>query len=136
MRQHLLTILVLLPVLGALVAIGYSLMPSSQEANYKWIALALTTLTFILSLLLIQGVGADAGQFRFEENVSWIGAIGARYHLGVDGISLWLVVLTTLLMPPLKASPAAAAHSVNVPFPVLRYNVQGRDCVPPTNRSR
>lgn len=99
MRQHLLTILVLLPVLGALVAIGYSLMPSRQEANYKWIALALTTLTFVLSLLLIQGLGADAAQFRFEENVSWIGAIGARYHLGVDGISLWLVVLTTLLMP-------------------------------------
>jgi NADH-quinone oxidoreductase subunit M len=99
MRQHLLTILVLLPVLGALLAIGYSLIPSRQEANYKWIALAFTTLTFVLSLLLIQGLGADAAQFRFEENVSWIGAIGARYHLGVDGISLWLVVLTTLLMP-------------------------------------
>ena len=99
MRQYLLTILVLLPVFGALLAIGYSLIPSRQEANYKWIALAFTTLTFALSLLLIQGVGADVAQFRFEENVSWIGAIGARYHLGVDGISLWLVVLTTLLMP-------------------------------------
>ncbi len=99
MRQHLLTILVLLPVLGALVAIGYSFMPSKQEAHYKWIALVLTTLTFVLSLMLIQGLGGDAAQFRFEDNVSWIGAIGARYHVGVDGISLWLVVLTTLLMP-------------------------------------
>ncbi len=99
MRQHLLTILILLPVLGALVTIGYSFMPGKQEAHYKWIALVLTTLTFVLSLLLIQGLGGDAAQFRFEENVSWIGAIGARYHLGVDGISLWLVVLTTLLMP-------------------------------------
>jgi NADH-quinone oxidoreductase subunit M len=33
------------------------------------------------------------------ENVSWIGAIGARYHVGGDGISLWLVLLTTLLVP-------------------------------------
>src|SRR6266536_507109 len=99
MRQHLLTILVLLPLLGALVTLGYSFMPGKQEGNYKWIALASTTLTFVISLLLIQGPGADAAQFRFEENVSWIGAIGARYHLGVDGIGLWLVVLTTLLMP-------------------------------------
>ena len=99
MRQHLLTILVLLPLLGALVTLGYSFMPGKQEGNYKWIALGSTTLTFVISLLLIQGPGADAAQFRFEENVSWIGAIGARYHLGVDGIGLWLVVLTTLLMP-------------------------------------
>ena len=97
MRQHLLTILILLPVFGALLAVAYSFLPSRQEANYKWIALAVTTLTFALSLTLVSGVGA--AEFRFEENVNWIGAIGARYHLGVDGISLWLVLLTTLLMP-------------------------------------
>ncbi|MGI8898483.1 MAG: complex I subunit 4 family protein [Pyrinomonadaceae bacterium] len=97
MRQHLLTILILLPVLGALVAVAYSLAPRRQDAHYKWIALAVTTITFALSLLLVGGVGA--AEFRFEENVNWIGAIGARYHLGVDGISLWLVLLTTLLMP-------------------------------------
>ena len=97
MRQHLLTILILLPVFGALGAVAYSFVPSSQEAHYKWIALVVTTITFALSLLLVSGVGA--AEFRFEENVNWIGAIGARYHLGVDGISLWLVLLTTLLMP-------------------------------------
>jgi NADH-quinone oxidoreductase subunit M len=97
MRQHLLTILILLPVFGALVAVAYSFAPSKQDGHYKWIALAVTTLTFVLSLLLVSGVGA--AEFRFEENVNWIRAIGARYHLGVDGISLWLVLLTTLLMP-------------------------------------
>jgi len=97
MRQHLLTILILLPVVGALVAVAYSFAPSGQDAHYKWIALAVTTVTFVLSLLLVGGVGA--AEFQFEENVNWIGAIGARYHLGVDGISLWLVLLTTLLMP-------------------------------------
>lgn len=96
MRQYLLTILILLPVFGALIAVAYSFAPGRQETHYKWIALAVTTLTFGLSLLLIGGVGAE---FRFEQNVNWIGAIGARYHLGVDGISLWLVLLTTLLMP-------------------------------------
>ena len=97
MRQHLLTILILLPVVGALVAVGYSFAPSRQDAHYKWIALGITTLTFALSLLLVSGAGGV--EFRFEQNVNWIGAIGARYHVGVDGISLWLVLLTTLLMP-------------------------------------
>jgi len=96
---HLLTLLLLLPVLGAMVSVVYSLIPGQREANYKWIALLTTSVTFVVSLLLIRGVGAGAAEFRFEENVSWIAAVGARYHLGVDGISLWLVLLTTLLMP-------------------------------------
>jgi NADH-quinone oxidoreductase subunit M len=99
MKQHLLTILILLPVFGALVAVAYRLVPSKKEEHYKWIALAFTIITFVTSLLLVRGTAAGTAQFSFEENVSWIGAIGARYHLGVDGISLWLVLLTTMLMP-------------------------------------
>jgi NADH-quinone oxidoreductase subunit M len=99
MQQHLLTLLLLVPVAGALVAVLYSYAPSRREENYKWIAFFTTLATFALSLLLIQGAGGSMAGFRFEENVSWIGSIGARYHLGVDGISMWLVLLTTLLMP-------------------------------------
>lgn len=99
MQQHLLTLLVLVPVVGALVAILYSLAPGGREENYKWIAFLTSLATFVFSLLLIQGAGGGTADFRFEENVSWIGSIGARYHLGVDGISMWLVLLTTLLMP-------------------------------------
>ena len=98
MQSHLLTILILLPVIGAATAVVYSLTPGAKESHHRWIALGFTTVAFILSLLLIKGVGGDAG-FRFEENYSWIGAISARYHVGADGISLWLVILTTLLMP-------------------------------------
>src|SRR6266545_4271257 len=97
MQQHLLTALILMPVLGALVAGGYSFLPQRQESNFKWIALAFTVLTFLLSLLLVRGAGGS--DFYFIEDVLWIGSIGAHYHLGVDGISLWLVLLTTLLMP-------------------------------------
>lgn len=97
MQQNLLTILILLPVLGALVAVAYGLTPNRQETHYKWIALIATTATFFLSLLLVSGSGGAA--FSFERNVNWIGAIGAKYHIGVDGISLWLVLLTTLLVP-------------------------------------
>lgn len=99
---YLLTTLILLPAAGALLLVAYSIVAKSRagrEDHYKWIALAATTATFALSLLLLRGVGASGAEFRFEENIHWIGAIGARYHIGVDGISLWLVLLTTLLMP-------------------------------------
>lgn len=99
MMPNLLTILILLPVAGALALVGYSFVSSRREEYYRWIAFIVTLATFALSLVLLRGVGASGAEFRFEENVTWIGSIGARYHLAVDGISLWLVLLTTLLMP-------------------------------------
>src|SRR5262245_48885882 len=97
--SNLLTILILLPVAGALALVGYNFVSSRREEHYRWIALIVTIVTFALSLLLLRGVGGSGAEFRFEENVSWIGSISARYHVAVDGISLWLVLLTTLLMP-------------------------------------
>jgi len=96
---HLLTILILLPVAGALALVLYSFVSGSREEHYRWIALVVSVATFAVSLLLLYGVGASGAEFRFEDNVSWIGSINANYHVGVDGISLWLVLLTTLLMP-------------------------------------
>ena len=96
MRQNLLTILILLPVIGAVVSAVYNFAAKNEE-HLKWIALAFSVATFALSLLLISGSGS-AG-YTYEQNINWIGAIGASYHVGVDGISLWLVILTTLLMP-------------------------------------
>src|SRR5881396_352195 len=99
MQSHLLTILVLLPVVGAATTIAYSFTPGARESHHRWIAFAFTTLVFLLSLVLIRDAAPGVSAFRFEENYSWITSIGARFHLGVDGISLWLVLLTTLLMP-------------------------------------
>src|ERR1700686_2462241 len=99
MQNHLLTILILLPVIGAGTTVVYSRTPGARESHHRWIALGFTTLSFLFSLLLIQGAGGGVAAFRFAENYTWVSAIGARYHVGVDGISLWLVLLTTLLMP-------------------------------------
>ena len=101
MEKYLLTILILLPVAGAIALAAHGLAPYRRETHYRWIALGVSTLTFALSLFLLTGgIGEGATNvFRFEQNVSWIGAIGARYHVGVDGMSLWLVLLTTLLVP-------------------------------------
>ncbi|MDQ1523780.1 MAG: NADH-quinone oxidoreductase subunit, partial [Pyrinomonadaceae bacterium] len=100
LQRSLLTILVLLPVVGAIAAVAYGMVAHRGETAAKWVALGFSMATFALSLLLLTGGGyADSAAFRFEQNLPWIGAIGARYHVGVDGISLWLVILTTLLVP-------------------------------------
>lgn len=95
---HLLTILLLLPVAGTLALVLYSFVSSRREEHYRWIAFITTLATFVASLLLLTRIGGG-GEFTFEVNVTWIGFIGSRYHVAVDGISLWLVLLTTLLMP-------------------------------------
>src|SRR5689334_8935573 len=96
---HLLTILILLPFAGALALVLFSFAPPRRDEHYRWIALVTTVATFVVSLLLLRNVGGNGAEFRFVDNVNWIGSIGARYHVAVDGVSLWLVLLTTLLMP-------------------------------------
>jgi NADH-quinone oxidoreductase subunit M len=126
MQQSLLTILILLPVVGALIVVGYSFLAPATPVRqdqindehhlalaqnpFRMMALVFSLLTFAVSLLLLSSTATrSAAGFYFEQNVSWIGAIGARYHLGVDGISLWLVLLTTLLTP---ISILSSWHSV------------------------
>src|SRR5687767_3140630 len=116
---YLLTTLILLPVAGALIAVVYGMVARNRDdGHYKWIALGTTGLTFVVSLLLLRGTGWGP-EFRFEENISWIGSIGARYHLGVDGMSLWLVLLTTLLMPIAILSSWTAVHKRQLSYYVF-----------------
>jgi len=121
---YLLSILILLPVAGALALVGYSFVSSRREEHYRWIALVVTISAFAISLLLLRGAGASGAEFRFEENVSWIGAIGSRYHVAVDGISLWLVLLTTLLMPIAILSSWTAVHKRQLSYYVFLLILQ------------
>ncbi|HEY3581828.1 MAG TPA: NADH-quinone oxidoreductase subunit M, partial [Pyrinomonadaceae bacterium] len=107
---HLLTILILLPFAGALALVAYSFAPPRRDEHYRWIALVTTVATFVVSLLLVRSVGGNGAEFRFEDSVNWIGSIGARYHVAVDGVSMWLVLLTTLLMPIAVLSSWNAIH--------------------------
>ena len=97
-HENLLTILILLPVFGALGVLAYQMF-AGREDNLKWITFAITLVNFLISLLLIGGKVASAGGFQFEKSVPWITAINSNYHVGVDGLSLWLVILTTFIMP-------------------------------------
>ena len=88
-----LSIIIFAPLLGAAV-IG--LWPRLSTRSIRWTALAFTLLSLGLSLILFARFDRSGG-VQFEEILSWIPALNAHYHLGVDGLNLPLVLLTTLL---------------------------------------
>jgi NADH-quinone oxidoreductase subunit M len=97
--ENLLTILIVLPLLGAVMLLAYQAF-LKQEGDLKWLTLGVTLLNFLVSVLLLADKGARSPNgFFFEQNVPWIRAINTNYHVGVDGLSIWLVLLTTLIMP-------------------------------------
>ncbi len=93
---HLLTLLTFLPLLGVLVLL---LMKREQGRAMKALALAVTLANFLLSLLLLKDFDLAATGAQFVEKASWMPAYGISYFLGIDGLSLLLVLLTTFFMP-------------------------------------
>jgi len=96
--DNLLSIITFTPAIGALIlAVFLRGNDPAAQRNAKWLALAATTATFLISLFLIAGYDpADTG-FQFVEDHDWI--MGLSYKVGVDGISILFVMLTTFLMP-------------------------------------
>jgi NADH-quinone oxidoreductase subunit M len=94
-----LSVTTFLPLVGALLI--YVMARGGDEAanrNARWIALWTTVVTFAVSLILIARFDPANTDFQFVEQATWLGT-GIRYHMGVDGISLPFVILTTALMP-------------------------------------
>ncbi len=94
MNGHLLSILLFLPLAGLIPLL---LIPSDQKRSLKLCANAVMLAGFLLSLLLVFQFDAAAAGYQFTENAPWIPSIGASYNVGIDGISLLLVMLTTLI---------------------------------------
>ena len=93
-----LTLIVFLPLAGAFLL---GLVPKGNELVLKTVALLASLAAFALSVVLIAQFDFSAGDYnsyQFEVNETWIDAINAQYHLGVDGISLPLLVLSTFVM--------------------------------------
>jgi len=87
-----LSLLIWLPIAAGLIVMLFG----DRRANAaRWFALSTTVLIFIVSLGLILGFDTQTAQMQFVERVPWIPALGITYHLGVDGISMPLIVLTT-----------------------------------------
>ncbi len=89
-----LTLVTFFPVAGILVVLA---LPGARTRAIKLAANVITGLEFVATLLLITRFDASSGEMQFLERLPWIKSIGAQYLLGVDGISLLLVLLTSLL---------------------------------------
>jgi NADH-quinone oxidoreductase subunit M len=93
-----LSVVTFLPVVGVILIYLIRGDDEAAQRNARWIALWTTLITFALSLELILGFDPAVTDFQFVEKTSWL-ASGITYHMGVDGISLPFVILTTALMP-------------------------------------
>ena len=90
------SVLVFLPLLGA---VSILFVPKEQEARIRYAALATALLTFVVSLGVLAGFDSRTADFQFVERYAWIADFGIQYYVGVDGISLFLVLLTSFLTP-------------------------------------
>ncbi|HET7441630.1 MAG TPA: NADH-quinone oxidoreductase subunit M [Terriglobales bacterium] len=90
-----LTLVTFIPLAGAVLL----LFVPRRDRDIRIFSLVVTLLTFVLSLHLPVHLNRSLAGFQFEINNSWITTPNIHYHMGVDGVSVWLVVLTTFLTP-------------------------------------
>jgi len=95
-NAHLLTLILFVPTLGGVLLL---VLPSAKPKLLRWVALSASLIAFVITLALWFRFDSTLPGFQFEESISWYGVLNASYHLGVDGISLTMVVLTTFLTP-------------------------------------
>ena len=85
-----------LPVLGAVFVMCT---PKAEKSLHRGIGITFSTITFFVSLLVLRYFNPQDGSPQLVFDVEWIPGIGAHFKTGIDGISLWLVLLTTFLTP-------------------------------------
>jgi NADH-quinone oxidoreductase subunit M len=98
MSWPVLSITVFLPLVGALFIMLLRGDEPATRRNARWVALWTTIITLAASLILLRHFDPNSAEFQFVEKHPWIGGLGS-YHMGLDGISLPFVILTTALMP-------------------------------------
>ena len=93
-----LSVTTFLPLVGALFIMMLGSDGEAEKRNARWVALWTTLITFAVSLVLVWRFDAGSAEFQFVEQRPWLAGT-INYHMGVDGISLPFVILTTALMP-------------------------------------
>src|SRR5262249_9701375 len=93
---HLLTVLIFFPALGALALM---ILRSDDHVWIRRMALVVGAFEFLISLVLIRAVPSGSSGYPLELNIPWIASPPIHYHLGLDGLSVFLVILTTCLTP-------------------------------------
>jgi len=128
--DNLLSIVTFIPLIGAaIMALFLRGDDAAAQANAKWLALAATSASFLASLFLLTGFNASDANFQFVEESEWI--LGLTYKMGVDGISILFVMLTTFLMPIVILACWDVTHRVKeymIAFLVLETLMLGVFC--------
>ena len=93
---HLLWLILFVPAIAAVITL---FLPDGEHKLLRWFAFAASLIPLALSLIVWFRFDANQPGFQFQESYVWYEAIGSSFHLGVDGLSLTMVLLTTLLTP-------------------------------------
>ena len=126
MTMPLLTLLVLVPLGGGLLVL---LTGRDRDALARQLALAISLVTFAISIFMWMKFDSASPEFLFVETHRWLPDFGIKYHVGVDGISMLLVVLSTFLteqtinLPALFMGAAIAVLPLVVIFIVAQRNI-------------
>ena len=91
--ESLLSLLIWLPILGG---ISVLVIGNNRSDLARWVSVAVSIIVFALSLNLWTGFDASTHGMQFVENTAWISQFNINYHIGIDGISMLLILLTTL----------------------------------------
>ena len=94
-----LSLITFLPIVGTVLILMLRGEPAAVARNARYLALWTSLITFLLSLVLWFGFDRSSAEFQFMEQADWIPAFGIHYKMGVDGISMLFVLLSTLLTP-------------------------------------
>src|SRR5215813_497472 len=92
-----LTVTTFLPLVGAALILILRGEAQSVARNARWIALWTSLVTLVLSLFIWAGFDSSTSDFQFVETAEWVPTFSITYHMGIDGISLFFVLLSTFL---------------------------------------
>jgi NADH-quinone oxidoreductase subunit M len=96
--------LTLIPLIGAVLVM---VVPKEEESIHRGVGLVTAIAALFVSLLILPEFDAAQAGFQLEVNKAWVPSLGITFHLGIDGISLWLVLLTTFMAVVTLFSPQA-----------------------------
>lgn len=95
--------ILLIPALGAVLIMFIpsrdEYLEKSSASIYGWISLIVSSIAMIVSFVMLSGFDSSTAGYQFVEKIAWIPQFGLNYHVGVDGISILIIMLTTIMMP-------------------------------------
>src|SRR5689334_21296417 len=127
-----LSLVTFLPLLGAAFILTSRGDDETVAKNARWIALWTSLIVFVLSLWLWLKFDSASAEFQFVEQAEWLPTFNVYYHMGIDGISLFFVILSTFLTPICVLASWRAIHSrvreYMIAFLVLETMMVGMFC--------